>query len=333
MNNEKILLLQNTPLGKVLNSQEIELAAQHIALKHYMQGEPIITQGKKSNGMFIICQGSALETTKILGAGSTNLDTLTIGNFIGEITIIDRHPYTTSVVAAEKTLCIHLPNSYFDMLAFTFPEASHRVINMIMTNICNRLKFQNGNILNIMQKINITPQTMLGQFIKTFNKPKNIAFSDTGFTLNDLMKMDFFSIFSDVEFNLLFEKAEIIYAPNQCTFITEGDKESGCYIILRGAVQTSIVEDNKFAKLCVLGPMSLFCSITYLLPDTPATFNYASCEHAILLKFTYETMQEIRKEYPELWYKLFSYIAQTFVIFFKSAQRLEIRLNSEIYNG
>jgi len=328
----KLTILQKTVFANVLNTQEMALLAHHINEDNFKQGDFIIKQGQKSHGMYIIIEGKAMVTAKVLGSGSTNLENLTEGSLVGEKTIIDHSPYSISVIALEDVNCLHIPNNYFEMLFYLFPETKYKITELLVKFICESLKNQHANILNRMQKIEITPQSMLGQVIKTFHQPNIITFPETQIKFEDLLKTDIFKTYSGEELDTLFSFADIIHAPKLCTLIRSGESKSSCYIILRGAVQASVVQNNKFAKLHVKGPMSLFCSITYILNDTPALFNYTSCEQAILLRISYEKIQMIKSEKLTLWYKIYDDVAKSFASLIQFADKLEVRLNSETYN-
>lgn len=329
---EKLAFLQSTSLANVLTIQEMVLMSHHINIIHASQGDYITKQGQKSNGMFILVEGDAMVTVKILGSGSANLEKITTGGFIGDIAVIDSEPYAVSVVAASEVTCLHIPNSYFDMLAYLFPETNYKINNIIANRLCEDLKFQHANILSLMQKIAIAPQSMLGEVIKTFNQPSSINFSDVGISLEHLQHTNIFNTFSVEELTDLFGYGEIFQAPNQCTLIREGETEPPCFILMRGAAQNSIVQSSKFAKLSVLGPMSLFCGMVYVIPETRALFNYTTCEQAIFIRINFQQMQTIKNMQPELWYKLYHLICISFARLKRSADKLEIRLNSESYN-
>lgn len=331
-NDEKLTFMQQTSLATTLSAQDVMLMSHHANIIHLEQGEFIIQQGQKSNGMFILMDGSAIVTVKKLGSGSANLAKLKSGDFIGDIAVIDHAPYSSSVIAETSVTCIHIPNSYFDMLAYLFPQTKY-ILNSVLTNrLCEELKEQQAYILTLMQKIPITPQSMLGEVIKTFHKPDEISFSDMQLSLDYLLQRSFFKQFTRDELTALFSYCDLLHAPKLCTLIREGENETPCYIVLRGAVQNSVVQDNKFAKLSVLEPMTIFCGMMYIIPETRALFDYATCEQAILMRFSFSQMNMIKTSQPELWYKLFDIICVSFARLKKFADKLEIRLNSEFYN-
>ncbi len=119
-------------------------------------------------------------------------------------------------------------------------------------------------------------------------------------------------------------------AAKQCTLLQENEKNLSCYIVLRGAVQSSIIQDNKFAKLSVLGATNLFCN---KIDDIPISIiNYTTCERAVLLKISDANLTMLQNNNKELWYKMSEQICKSFAALESAAEKLDIRLNSELYN-
>jgi hypothetical protein len=60
--------------------------------------------------------------------------------------------------------------------------------------------------------------------------------------------------------------------------------------------------------------------------------NFTSCEKMIAMHISNENISRIKKENIELWYKLFNQICHSLAALEKSVYKLDVRLNSEIYN-
>src|SRR5690348_6788264 len=92
-------ILFTTRLSHYLKEQEIELLLKYSEIITFEKGETILKQGKDISGFYIILQGTALVTAKILGEGITKLASLGHGSFIGELSIQDKKPSSTSIIA------------------------------------------------------------------------------------------------------------------------------------------------------------------------------------------------------------------------------------------
>lgn len=325
--------LLNTSLAKTLDPTEIDILVLHIKLVSFSPGEMILIQGKKSEGIYIIIDGKALVTAKILGEGGTYIATLGRGSFLGEISIIEKGPCATSVIASTAVRCLFIPRIYFDTLSFFFPETKYKIIKAITKEVVVRLQDLHHKIANFISRADMATRSKIGGFIQSFTKPENISFEEVfDFEKKELQELSLFAAFTKEELAVFIEHVNVITLPKHTTLIQEGEKDFSCYIVLRGALKTTITQQNKVAKLSVLGPMSLFTTLNLIDKNSPAIINYTTCERTILLKINEANLNFLQTNMPEFWYKFFDLICESFVNLEKAADKLDIRLNSEVYN-
>lgn len=324
--------LLTTQLGQNLDASELDLLIAHSKYLVFSPGEVILQQGKQSEGMYIIINGTALVTAKILGEGGTYITTLQHGNLIGEISLIENGPAATSVLASSQVKCLLITNTYFEILSVMYPQTKYKITRVIAKEVCNRLKVLHRKITSFISHADMTARSMFSEVIKSLTRPTALSFEEAGINKAHIQKSDLFKSFSQEEFDELLAHASIIKVPKQCTLIQEGEKNSPCFLTLRGAVQSSIVENNKTAKLSVLGPYNFLCSISSVDETEASIVNYTSCERALLLKIMETDIIFIRENSIKLWNKLFDIICKSLVEIEKSAEKLDIRLNSELYN-
>jgi CRP/FNR family cyclic AMP-dependent transcriptional regulator len=124
---------------------------------------------------------------------------------------------------------------------------------------------------------------------------------------------------------------DIIRANHNCTIIKEGEKDSPFYLVVRGAVQSSITQHNTVAKLSVLGPENIFGTRTYI-NKLPGFVTYKTCERAVLMKISFSDLELMQKDDITLWYKIMDAICKSFIELERAADKLLMRLNSELYN-
>lgn len=330
--NEITSSLQTTRLAHYLDPQQLNTLLERNRIVTFSPGEIILKQGKKSEGLYIILDGNAVVTAKILGEGVFTLDTLGHGNFAGEISLIENGPCATSVIAKSELSCLLISNNYFDMMELFFPEMKFQLTRAIMTEVCERLVKTHKKIIDVMTRTDIAPLSLFNKVIQTFNKPSISNLYDLGITAAEIRKFSFFNIFNDEEYEELLNNIIVIKAGERSTLIQQGEISTSFFIILRGAVQSSIVQDNKYAKLSVLGPNNLFASITFIDDTIPSIIHYSSYEQAILFKISQDSLNKIQKNNISLWYKIYHLVSQSFVELERAADKLDIRLNSEFYN-
>lgn len=325
--------LQSTKLCRELDEQELDLLLAHSKIMSFANGQYILRQGQSSDGVYLILDGTVTVTAKVLGESIATITTLTAGDFIGEISMIEREPCATSAMASDKLECLFINNLYFDMLTVFNPQTKYKIFRTISFEICERLKKLHAKITSIMSESNMaTTRSLFSDLIQSLTKPSAITYEEAGIDVNKLKESPLFSLFTNDELNELLKHATPVKAAKQCTLIHEHEGKLPCYIILHGAVQSSIVHENKVAKLYVLGPVTLFTSITSIEDEAVSIMNYTTCERAVLLEISGEALEFLHKYHIQLWYKLFDLICASLAALERSADKLEIRLNSELYN-
>lgn len=324
--------LENTDLSHYMDERELEILLKHSKTTTFVAGELILQQGKKSEGIYILLNGTVLVNARLMGQGFTPIESLSAGHFLGEISFIEKGPCSTSYVAQDKVQCLFITSAYFDMLATYFPETKYKLLRAICKQICGRLKRMHDKVTSIITQSNMASLSFYGRVVQTLNQPKQITFEEHGINCDFLKNKALFQAFSKEELSELAEHSLLLEAPKNCKLIYEGESTASCYIVVHGAVQSCIMKDNKLAKLSVIGPATLFSSIACINEDPASTVSFISCEQSILLKLSEEKLKFIENNNPTLWYKLFDLICGSLVALQKSIDKLDVRLHIEAYN-
>lgn len=324
--------LVKTKLYESLESPELDILIAHSKIITFSPGDIILQQGKINENLYIILEGNAVVSAKRLGKGVINIMALQEGNLLGEISSTEKGPSHTSVIATSKVQCLLITKTYIDTLSLFFPESKYKIARMIAKEICNRLVNVHQKITHFMTDADMVTRSRFGAVIKSLTKPEPISFADAEIDTQQLKKSPFFSVFTSEEYEILLKHSKLIKTAKQCNLIHEGEKNPSCYIILFGAVQSSIVHDNKIAKITVQGPMTIIGNISVVDKNLASLINYATCERAILLTMTESDISLLQKNNIQLWYKVFDLICESFAILERSTEKLDIRLNSELYN-
>jgi CRP/FNR family cyclic AMP-dependent transcriptional regulator len=314
-----------------LDSRELGMIIAYCKIVEFAPEHPLYTQGSKSEGMYIILNGEALVTLKILGREAINLATLTEGNFVGEVSLIDKSQSPASVIAKTALECLLISTSYFDMLSIFYPATRYKITRAILEGVCDRIDYLREEITGLMSDAHMLEKSVFSEVINSFTRPEQTSFDNVGIDPQELRAADFFGGLSEEEFASLLTYADILRAPHNCAIIKEGEKDSPFYVVVRGAVQSSITQDNMVAKLSVLGPESIFGTRSYV-NKLPGLVTYKTCERAILMKISFKDLELMEKDDITLWYKVFDAICKSFVELERSADKLLMRLNSELYN-
>lgn len=332
LKNELYASLNESSLGQHLSPSDLEMLIAHNTILTFKENETILQQGSRSDGIYIIIQGVVIITAKILGEGTTNLETLGPGQFLGEVSYIENIPCATSMIASNKVVCIHISNIYVEYLSAYLPEIKYNLYKAICSQVCERIKEMHAKVTQFIKNSDMTTRPFFGEIIHSLTKPIEITMDECGFDIQALSKLPFFQLFNQDEINQLIKHTIWLKAPKNCTIIHAMEKNSACYIVVYGAVQSSIVKDNKVAKLSVIGPSTLFASITRMDVDSSYTITFTTCEQTILLSLSEADLTYFQTNHPTIWYKLFDLICKSLVALEKSVVKLDIRLNIESYN-
>lgn len=324
-------ILSTTRLTQYLNRNELAIFIKYSSIKVFPPGYFLLQQGLAAEGLYIILEGTVGITAKILGEGNTQLASLGHGNLIGEVSVIDKNPSSVSCIAHTEIRCLFITNQYMEILSVLYPKVYYRLKQVIADEMCENLRnFCNKTTL-IMQKTDMITRSLFSTVIKSMNKPTLLEMTELEHYAGQLTNIDTFKSLTIEEKKELIKNSNLIKTNHDCTLIQENYIDSNLYIILYGAVQSSIIQDKKIAKLSVLGPLEVFCGISIFDDTSPSIINYTTCERSILLKISQKNLGALKKK-PSIWYKIFNLICQSFVELERSAEKLDIRLHSELYN-
>lgn len=330
--NELDYFLRNSELGKLLDPKELDTIFTHNEIISFEPGKTILQQGKQSDGIYIILQGNVIVTAKILGESIANIETLESGNFIGDISYIERLPCTTSIIAKTHVQCLIINHVYFELISAYFPETKYKILKAITKQACLRIIKLHDKIKQVINESDMVTRTYFREIIQSLTMPEQITIDEAGIPLTKIAHWQLFNSFNKADIDELLKHVVTLKAPKNCTLIDKNEQSNRCYIVIHGAVQSSIIQQNKIAKLSVIGPLTLFTGPACVEAHSPFTITFSTCESAILLMLDKVTLDFFENEYPAIWYKLFTFICSSILALEKSIAKLDIRLQIEIYN-
>jgi CRP/FNR family cyclic AMP-dependent transcriptional regulator len=316
---------------QLLQPHELDMLIAYCRVVMFAPGQSVFRQGGKSEGMYIILKGRAVVTVKILGKEAIELANVESGDFIGEVTLIEKGQCAASVTASSQLECLLITTEYFDMLALFYPDIKYKISKSIIDGVAKRLALLRERIINLMNEFRMSEKSFFGEMISSLTRPEIVSFESAHLEPKQMRGLQIFSNFSDEEYAEFIKHTELIRAVQNCTLIKEGEKDAPYYFIIRGAVQTCFTEHGKVAKIAVLGPQSMFGGVTHI-NNSSSNVTYITCERVILLKISMLNLAYLQKNNILLWYKIFEPISQLFVGLERSADKLLMRLNVELYN-
>lgn len=100
---EKAAALARVPLFEGISQASLQLLTDATGEVTFGAGQFIVRQGQVGTGLYVIVAGSARVVS-----GSRELARLGVGEFIGELAVIDQQPRLASVQAVDETVCLAL---------------------------------------------------------------------------------------------------------------------------------------------------------------------------------------------------------------------------------
>ncbi len=331
MNPELKQALLQSSLCKYLGLNDLDMVMTYSKTVRYAPGEEVLAQGAVSTGTHIIIEGEAVVTAKVLGVGKINIIILDKGSFIGEISQLLQTPSTVSVIAKTPLECFFISKGYFDMLGSLFPETRFKINKAVIEDVALRQRSLHKKISAFLAHSHMASKSVLGGVLHSLTRPKETTLTVVQMKPEKLAQMEMFSHMSKEQIEILLKNSTVVDAPRNATILREAEKTPVCYLVLRGAVQSSVRQMNKIAKLAVLAPGNLFCCMS-IIDGTPSLFDYTTCEHTILLKLSADNLTELKIQDINIWYMIHDEICKSFAALEQAASKLDIRLNSELYN-
>ncbi len=134
---ERILLLREVPLFAELSPDDLKQIAD-IAREHaYSDGALICREGEEGNEMYVLAAGQVRVVKRSNGAEKV-LATRTVGDFIGEMAIIESAPRSASVRAEGEVRALVIDGNAFKAILRDRPEVSLAVLRGVSRRLRER---------------------------------------------------------------------------------------------------------------------------------------------------------------------------------------------------
>lgn len=106
-------LIRRVPLFSTLTPAQAEAVSTAVTKKRFKRGEEMVTQGQKSNCLAILLTGRARVVTTDERGREVILATLSPGDYLGEMSLIDNQPHSATVRADIQTDALLLGRTEF----------------------------------------------------------------------------------------------------------------------------------------------------------------------------------------------------------------------------
>lgn len=147
---EKLLL--SMPTFSELNSREIKALLAIIHHRTYVPDENIFYQGDPGIALYIIMEGNVkIEFSSETGE-KMKLATFTVGDFFGELALVDGEKRSASAIAETDTKLAVIFKPDLDEFVEKYPKKGVKILKGISRIITTRLRNLNKEYLNLIIK-------------------------------------------------------------------------------------------------------------------------------------------------------------------------------------
>jgi CRP/FNR family cyclic AMP-dependent transcriptional regulator len=151
----RLAALRSTKLAAELSDDQCGVLADLVTLRELKQGEMLAREGTVDNHLYVILSGTL---GMVKNAGTDNavtLNTLSAGDFAGELGFMDGMELYTSKVALGDTRVLGLEREKLESVLAAHPEVVYRVMRAIIRvvhQIQRRLAMQQAELSNYIYK-------------------------------------------------------------------------------------------------------------------------------------------------------------------------------------
>jgi len=128
-------MLSDIPLFQDLRDDQLEFLNTLTHRFTYPKNSILLNQGELSNSLFVVLEGR-LKVTAIGTEGrQTLLAFLGLGDFVGELSLLDDGPRSATVQAVEDTKTLLVTQDVFHRFVESFPETLLPMLRMMATRL------------------------------------------------------------------------------------------------------------------------------------------------------------------------------------------------------
>ena len=136
----KIERLRQSPLFANLNEDEMEMLAELCKEKHFKPGEIIFREGDVGDSLYIVDGGKMDVLREDRNGESKVIANIEVGDFFGEMSLIDKDYRSATVAASEEARLLNLSNDDLHAFAKVYKNGFTLIVINIARVLSKRLR-------------------------------------------------------------------------------------------------------------------------------------------------------------------------------------------------
>jgi CRP-like cAMP-binding protein len=281
-------LLKKIPMLSNLKDAELAGISDCFTEEEIAPGETLYAEGDPAtSACFSI--GGEIEVLKALpGGGAAQIAVIKSGSMIGEMALVAGGTRTATVRAITKSTVLTVQRDFFHAALDQISVPAYKILRGVIQNVAVRLEELQERILKQWGCDDcISPAVSVDAAVAAESLGQPPSFDFRRF----LPVMPFFASFTESETDRLVAKAKVIeLSPGEYVY-REGALAQSCYVIVRGAIETSVSRDRRY-QLSILGPGRI-CGANSLITDRRCCSDARVRSAALLLGFDRSSFQRL----------------------------------------
>ena len=147
MNPEHLKVLHSLPLFAEFTEAELEGTIDLIDKVQYATGELIVKQDERGDCMFVLVDGTARVVHRRDGK-DFDLATLKVGDFFGELALVDSGPRSADVVAESPCTLLRIEHGALRAIAGVYPNAAFKLLIAVGRALVQRMRKGNQKYID-----------------------------------------------------------------------------------------------------------------------------------------------------------------------------------------
>jgi CRP-like cAMP-binding protein len=115
--------LRRIKMLAMMDDSELRTLIKHVEVQEFKAFAPVVRSGEHGDSMYLILSGELRARILVDGVEST-LSTLEVGDYFGEISLLDEGPRSADVLANADAVVLKLSSAAFQKLMREAPEAA-----------------------------------------------------------------------------------------------------------------------------------------------------------------------------------------------------------------
>jgi CRP-like cAMP-binding protein len=297
--------MSSIPLYANLNGEERADVAMGLRLLRFDQGDIIVRQGSKADGLYFILRGEVEVTIALPGGGALWVTDLTDGNLIGELAMIRSAPRNATVRAKSLVEAIFADWRFLTAALAQLRPGAFKVFRNISSVLAERMRSLHGKIHSVALRADRPYELLRVSPSKASGHTASLDFNVNAF----LPVLPCFRDFSLQSIDAVRSRASMIEVERGKEIVKLNDPAELAYIVVRGAVASGFTALGGFHLASVRGP-GCFCNVASMIDLSPASASFLACENAILLEMEIKQFREVIAGTDETAYAFLSAVVQ-----------------------